>query len=64
MTDDLTAYFTGLQPSLSGDLKRGNDGVFEIVRVVDRGLASIAEVHAIVAGPQLAQSEAKMARSI
>jgi hypothetical protein len=38
------------------------NGVFEIVRVVRRGLISIAEVHAIVAGAHLAQSEPEMAR--
>jgi hypothetical protein len=37
-------------------------GVFEIVRVVGRGLVSIAEVHAIVAGAHHAQSEPEMAR--
>src|SRR5262249_49085219 len=41
---------------------RGVDGVFEIVRIVGRGLVSIAEVHAIVAGAQLAQNEPGMAR--
>src|SRR5262249_25408476 len=37
-------------------------GVFEIVRVVGRGLVSIAKVHAIVAGAHHAQSEPEMAR--
>ena len=34
------------QRSLTGHLDRSIDGVFEIVRVVGRGLVSIAEVHA------------------
>jgi hypothetical protein len=50
------------QCSLTGHLNRGVDGVFEIARVVGRGFVSIAEVHAIVAGAQLAQSEPEMAR--
>ena len=50
------------QRSPTGHLNRGIDGVFEIVRIVGRGLVSIAEVHAIVAGAQLAQSEPEMAR--
>src|SRR5215472_12673614 len=50
------------QPSLMGHLNRGVDGVFETVRVVNRGLASIAEVHAIVPRAHLAQSEPEMAR--
>src|SRR5262245_16247936 len=50
------------QFSLTGHLNRGIDGVFELVRVVGRGLISIAEVHAIVAGAKLAQSEPEMAR--
>src|SRR5262249_1690356 len=37
------------------------DGVFEAVRVVGRGLVSIAEVHAKVARAHLAQSEPEMA---
>src|SRR5262249_10424488 len=44
-----------------GHLNRGIYGVFEIVRVVGRGFVSIAEVHAIVAGAKLAQSEPEMA---
>src|SRR5262245_24487169 len=48
--------------SLTGHLNRGVDGVFEVVRVVGRGLVSIAEVHAIVAGAKLAQSEPEVAR--
>ena len=44
------------QLSLTGHLNRGIDGVFEIVRVVSRGLVSIAEVHAIVTGAQQAQA--------
>src|SRR5262249_21505928 len=43
-------------------LSRGIDGVFEIVRVIGRGLVSIAEVHAILARAHLAQSEPEMAR--
>src|SRR5262249_20767873 len=42
-------------------LNRGIDGVFEIVRVVGRGLVSIAEVHAIVTRAYLAQSEPETA---
>jgi hypothetical protein len=52
-----------LQRSLTGHLNRGIDGVFEIVRVVSRGLVSIAEVHAIVARAQQAQRESKMSRN-
>src|SRR5262249_51383438 len=52
----------GPQCSLTGHLNRGVDGVFEIVRVVGRSLVPIAEVHAIVAGAKLAQSEPEMAR--
>src|SRR5262245_33663940 len=48
--------------SFTGHLNRGVDGVFEIVRIVGRGLVSIAEVHAIVAGAQVAQGEPEMAR--
>src|SRR5262249_4699989 len=43
-------------------LNRSIDGVFEIVRVVGRGLVSIAEVHAIIAGAHHAQREPEMAR--
>src|SRR5262249_28874440 len=50
------------QRSPTGHLNRGIDGVFEIVRVIGRGLVSIAEVHAIVAGAQLAQGKPEMAR--
>src|SRR5262245_6127602 len=50
------------QRSPTGHLNRGIDRVFEIVRVVSRGLVSIAEVHAIVAGAHHAQSEPEMAR--
>ena len=49
--------------SLTGQLNRSNDGVFEIVRVVGRRLVSIAEVHAVVARAHLAQSEPEMARN-
>jgi len=45
-----------------GHRNHGINGVFEFVCVVGRGLVSIAEVHAILAGAQLAQSEPKMAR--
>src|SRR5262249_14162661 len=38
-------------------------GVFEIVRVVGRGLVSIAKVHAIVAGAHHAPSEPEMTRA-
>src|SRR5262249_1691929 len=51
------------QRSPTGHLNRGIDGVFEIVRVIGRGLVSIAEVHAIVAGAQLAQGKPEMARN-
>src|SRR5262249_23317868 len=50
------------QRSPTGHLNRGIDGVFEIVRVVGRGLVSIAEVHSIVARAHLAQSEPETAR--
>ena len=46
-----------------GHLNRSIDGVFEIVRVVGRGFASIAEVHAIFARAQQAQREAEVARN-
>ena len=49
-------------PSLTGHLNRGVDGVFEAVRVVGRGLVSITKVHAIVARAHPAQSEPEMAR--
>ena len=49
-------------PSLTGHLDRGDDGVFEIVRVVGCGVVSIAQVHAIVARAHLAQSEPEMSR--
>src|SRR5262249_15367138 len=49
--------------SLTGHLNRSIDGVFEIVRVIGRRLVSIAEVHAVVAGAHLAQSEPEMARN-
>src|SRR5262245_59112246 len=50
------------QRSPTGHLNRGIDGVFEIVRVIGRGLVSIAEVHAILARAHLAQSEPETAR--
>ena len=50
------------QLSLTDHLNRGIDGVFEIVRVVSRGLIPIAEVHAIIARAHFAQREAEMAR--
>ena len=50
-------------PSLTGHLDRGDDGVFEIVRVVGRGFVSIAEVHAIFARVQQAQREPEVARN-
>src|SRR5215470_10751867 len=50
------------QRSPTGHLNRGIDGVFEIVRVIGRGLVSLAEVHAILARAHLAQSEPEMAR--
>src|SRR6516164_2899338 len=51
------------QRSPTGHLNCGIDGVFEIARVVGRGLVSIAEVHAIVAGAKLAQGKPEMARN-
>jgi hypothetical protein len=51
-----------LQSSATGHLNRGVNGVFEIVRVVGRGLVSIAKVHAVIARAYLAQSEPKTAR--
>src|SRR5262249_60485720 len=50
------------QSSLAGHLNRGADGVFETVRVVGRGLVSVAEVHAIVARAHRAQGEPEMSR--
>jgi hypothetical protein len=41
----------------TGHLNRGFDGIFELVRVMDCRLVSIAEVHAIRARAHLAQSE-------
>src|SRR6516162_2920112 len=43
------------QCSLTGHRNHGINGVFELVCVVGRGLVSIAEIHAIVAGAQLAR---------
>ena len=51
------------QRSLTGHLNRGINGVIEIVRVVGRGLVSIAEVHAIFARAQQAQREPEVARN-
>ncbi len=48
------------QRSLTGDLNRGIDGVFEILRVVGHGLVSVAAAHAKVAGAHLAQGEPEM----
>ena len=45
-----------------GHRNHGINGVFELVCVVGRGLVSIAEVHAIVAGAQLAEGKPEMAR--
>jgi len=42
--------------------RHGINGVFELVCVVGRGLVSIAEVHAIVAGAKLAQGKPEVAR--
>src|SRR5262249_4502314 len=50
------------QRSLTGDLNRGIDGVFEALRVVGRGLVSVAAAHAKVAGAHLAQGEPEMSR--
>src|SRR5262245_25025654 len=57
-----TLYGCSSRRSLTGHLNSGVDGVFEAVRVVGRGLVSIAEVHAKVARAHLAQSEPEMAR--
>ena len=57
-----TLHGAALAISLTGHLNRGIDGVFEIVRVVSRGLVPIAEVHAIIARAHFAQREAEMAR--
>ena len=57
-----TLYGAAQQCSLTRHVNCSIDGVFQVVRVVGRGLASIAEVHAIVAGTHLAQSEPEMAR--
>ena len=48
--------------ALSGHLDRGSDSVLETVRVVGRGLGSIAKVYAIVAGAHLAERDVEMAR--
>jgi len=58
----VAARRSNLQRSPTGHLNRRIDGVFEIVHVVRRGLISIAEVHAIIARANLAQSEPEMAR--
>src|SRR6516225_4693331 len=58
----IAAKRSSSQRSFTGHLDRGTDGVFEIVRVVGRGLISIAEVHAIVARAHLAQGEPEMSR--
>src|SRR5262249_22770031 len=50
------------QRSLTGDLNRGIDGVFEALRVVGRGLVSVTAAHAKVAGAHLAQGEPEMSR--
>jgi hypothetical protein len=50
------------QRSLTRHFNRGFDGVFEIVRVVRRGLVPIAEIHAIGARAHHTQSESEMAR--
>jgi hypothetical protein len=62
---DRLGFGSGVGNSRTGHLNRGFDGIFEIVRVVGRGLVSIAEVHAIGARAHLAQSEPRGgARSI
>jgi hypothetical protein len=53
---------SSLQLALTSHRDGGVNGVFEIDRVVGRGLVSIAEVHAIFAGAQQAQGEPEMAR--
>src|SRR5262249_53966792 len=63
MLPSLSLPDPGREFSLMGHLNRGIDGVFEIVRVEGRGFVSIAEVHPIVAGAHLAQSEPEMARN-
>ena len=57
-----TLHGAALVISLTGHLNRGIDGVFEIVRVVSRGLVPIAEVNAIIARAHFAQREAETAR--
>ena len=59
----IAARRSSSQRSLTGHLDRGTDGVFEIVRVVGRGLISIAEVHAVVARAHLAQGQPEMSRN-
>jgi len=49
----------GSQRSLTSHLNRGVDGVFEIVRVVGRGLVSIAEVHDLASCSVLFSSGSK-----
>src|SRR5262249_10355502 len=51
------------QLSLTSHFNRSVDRVFEVVSVVGVSLVSIADVHAIVAGAQLAQSEPEMTRN-
>ena len=62
----MSAVRVGLRPgrqfSFTGHLNRGVDGIFEIGRVIRGRLVSIAEVHAIIARADLAQSEVEMAR--
>src|SRR5262249_37068866 len=57
-----TLLWCSSQLSLMGHRNHGINGVFELVCVVGRGLVSIAEVHAIVAGAQLAEGKPEMAR--
>src|SRR5262249_51359770 len=59
----IAARRSSSQRSFTRHLNRGVDGVFEVVRVVGRGLVPIAEVHAIVTGAQLAQGKPEMARN-
>src|SRR5262249_47053077 len=58
-----TLLWCSSQLSLTGHRNRGINGVFELVCVVGRDLVSIAVVHAIVAGAQLAQGKPEMARN-
>jgi hypothetical protein len=60
---DQLRFGFGVSTSRLRPSQRGIDGFYEIVRVISRGLVSIAEVHAIVARAQQAQRESEVSRS-